>query len=475
MVLSCPAACAQSAAAPAAQRAVSVQGSIRSRLEAWKWFEGTDGDPSYAFLGTLARLSFSRERPGLDWQLEFAAPLLLGLPNDAVAPGAQAQLGLGAAYYVSNDRSRNTGLLFLKQAFVRFKNLGGKAHSLRLGRFEFIDGSEVIPKNATLAAVKRDRIFQRLIGAFGWSHVGRSFDGFHYALNRPSGNVTVVGAFPTRGVFQVDGWGSLHTALLYAAATKPVASGRNNGELRLLGIYYHDWRHVLKTDNRPLAARRGDLANIRIGSFGGHYIHAVETAAGPLDFLLWGNLQTGRWGRLDHRAGAVAIEAGWQPLALPKLRPWLRGGFFHSSGDDDPLDSTHGAFFQILPTPRPYARFPFYNLMNNEDAFLSLTVRPHKNVTLSGEVRSLRLSSGNDLWYLGGGAFQPWTFGYVGRPSGGGRGLASLYDVSADLRVNAHLGLNGYFGYANGKSVVSGIYRRDKNARFGYLELLYRF
>jgi len=113
--------------------------------------------------------------------------------------------------------------------------------------------------------------------------------------------------------------------------------------------------------------------------------------------------------------------------------------------------------------------------MNNEDAFLSLTARPHKNVTLTGEVRALRLSSRNDLWYLGGGAFQPWTFGYVGRPSGGGRGLASLYDVSADWRLNAHFGLNGYVGYANGKSVVSSIYRKDKNGRFGYLELLYRF
>jgi len=31
-----------------------------------------------------------------------------------------------------------------------------------------------------------------------------------------------------------------------------------------------------------------------------------------------------------------------------------------------------------------------------------------------------------------GGAFQPWTFGYIGRPSGGSSGLATLYDASLD-------------------------------------------
>jgi hypothetical protein len=29
----------------------------------------------------------------------------------------------------------------------------------------------------------------------------------------------------------------------------------------------------------------------------------------------------------------------------------------------------YAAFFHVLPTPRPYARFPFYNMMNNEDFY----------------------------------------------------------------------------------------------------------
>jgi hypothetical protein len=65
----------------------------------------------------------------------------------------------------------------------------------------------VAPKNVTLAALKRDRVNQRLIGNFGWSDVGRSFDGVHYSYSLASDNFTFVAGIPTRGVFQTDGWG----------------------------------------------------------------------------------------------------------------------------------------------------------------------------------------------------------------------------------------------------------------------------
>ena len=78
-------------------------------------------------------------------------------PSGAIAPGAQGQLGMGGTYYAANGSHRNSAMVFPKQAFIRFHHLGGgEAHSIRLGRFEFTDGSEMTPKNATLAALKRD-------------------------------------------------------------------------------------------------------------------------------------------------------------------------------------------------------------------------------------------------------------------------------------------------------------------------------
>jgi hypothetical protein len=408
----------------------------------------------------------------MDWQVELAAPVLLGLPDDSVAPGSQGLLGLGGNYYVANDRSNNAAMVFPKQVFLRLKQ--GK-HALRLGRFEFNDGTEINPPDPTLAAVKRDRISQRLIGAFGWTHVGRSFDGIHYSWGDSKRNVTVLSALPTRGVFQVDGWGSLDVNVTYASANAVTSGKTHASDFRAFGIYYADWRQVVKTDSRPLGLRMQDTASIKIGSFGGHWLHRIATEVGTVDTLVWGVGQVGKWGNLDHRGGAAAFEAGWQPAALAALRPWLRIGYFVGSGDDDATDDQHGSFFQILPTPRPYARMPFFDFLNNEDFMAELILRPHRQVTLRADAHALRLTERNDLWYLGGGAFQPWSFGYVGRPSNGNRSLATLYDFSLDYNVNANLTLSGYLAHARGHSVVRSIYPQGRTATFGYIEASYRF
>jgi hypothetical protein len=455
---------------------LTVTGTLRTRVEGWEWFEG-EADNTYAFSGSLLRLAIGQQKKHVDWQVEFAAPILLGLPNQSVAAGAQGQMGLGAGYFIANDASRNAAMAFVKQGYVRFKNLGGNSgQSLRLGRMEFIDATEVTPKNTTLAALKRDRLAHRLIGNFGWSHVGRSLDGLQYGYNSGKNSLVLLGARPTRGVFQVDGWGELNIAVGYGAYTRQLGTPKSVGELRLLGAYYDDWRpNVVKTDNRPLTLRRADANQIRIATLGGHYIHALESQSGIFDVVLWGVFQAGQWGIQDHRAGAVVAEAGFQPKIWKQAKPWIRGGYQYASGDGNPNDGSHHTFFQMLPTPRIYARFPFYNMMNSEDAFGELILRPHSRMTVRADVHSLRLANANDLWYQGGGAYQPWTFGFAGRPSGGNRGLATLADVSADYQINAKITISGYLGNAWGRGVVESIYPKGQNALLGYVELGYKF
>jgi hypothetical protein len=265
------------------------------------------------------------------------------------------------------------------------------------------------------------------------SVVGRSFDGAEYGLNRSRLNLTLLAAGPTRGVFQVDGWGELNANVFYGALTGQLPGRNGNGEWRLFGLGYRDYRDgVVKTDNRPLAVRTTDTGHINIGTYGGHYQQTVQSSLGTVDMLVWGVAQTGSWGRLAQRAYAFALEAGWQPPVLRSVRPWLRGGYDYRSGDGNPNDGTHGTFFQVLPTPRVYARFPFFNMMNTRDAFGELILRPSKALTIRTDIHSLALANRNDLWYSGGGMFQPWTFGYTGRPSGGHAGLATLFDGSAD-------------------------------------------
>jgi hypothetical protein len=129
--------------------------------------------------------------------------VLLGLPDKAVQPAPQGQLGLGASYYAANDKQQYTAFLFPQQAFRRIDETRS---NFRFGRFEFMDGAEVKPKDETLVILKNERINQRLIGTFGFSDVMRSFDGLQYGYAANGWNFTAMSAIPTRGVFQVDGW-----------------------------------------------------------------------------------------------------------------------------------------------------------------------------------------------------------------------------------------------------------------------------
>jgi Alginate export len=476
LLLACfPAAAQTPALTPLKIGDVAISGSLRTRVESWDWFEGK-ADNQYTYPGSILRLSLSQSRRAFEWQIEFAVPFLLGLPDDAIASGPQGQLGFGASYFAANGRNTNAAMLFVKQGYIRFNELGGTAgQSLKLGRMEFIDGTEVTPRDATLAALKRDRIAHRLVGNFGFSDVGRSLDGVQYAFDRSKLNLTLLGARPTRGVFQVDGWGELNANLFYGALTGQTPGRSGSGEWRVFGLGYSDYRDgVVKTDNRPLAVRAGDTGHINIGTYGGHYLQTVQSSLGTLDLLAWGAMQTGSWGKLAQRSGAFAAEAGLQPPVLRAVRPWLRGGYDYGSGDGNPNDKTHGTFFQVLPTPRVYARFPFFNMMNSRDVFGELILRPGKAITIRTDVHSLALADRNDLWYSGGGMFQPWTFGYTGRPSNGHAGLATLYDASADYGVSTHVSVGAYYGYAAGKLVIQSIYPNGKNANFGYLELTFR-
>lgn len=443
---------------------IRFTGSIRARAESWSFFDSPGSDDEYAFGGALLRASAAAKvNPNVDWQVELAAPLLAGLPEEAVAPAPRGQLGMGGSYFAGSGGDETAASLFAKQAFVRFRS---GAHSFRLGRFELADGAEVAPKNAMLAAVKASRVAQRLIGPFGFTHVGRSFDGLQYVNDRPGLNVTAALFRPTAGAFDVSG---LEEVPGIRAGYGALTFSRPNADHRLFVIAYRDGRsNVVKSDNRPAPVRAADRRDVEMLTVGGH----VLAAFGNADVLAWGALQRGEWGMLDHSAAAVDLEAGYHWPGAAK--PALRAGYFRSSGDGNPLDGDHETFFQLLPTPRLYARFPFYNAMNSTDAFLQFSVKPSTRVTVTSEAHLLSLTERADLWYAGGGAFERESFGYAGRPSNGSDELATVVDAAVDFALNPKTSITAYLGVARGGSVVDAIFAGD-SARFFYLEAVRRF
>lgn len=452
-----------------------MSGNFRLRIEDWDWFDTPAAVGNYTFGAAQLRLSLGQQTERIDWQVEGEFPWLINLPKDAIAPAPQGQLGFGASYFAASGTKDVSAIL--KQAFVRFKGIGGdKASSLRVGRFEFADGAEVTPKDPTLAILKRDSIAHRLIGPFGFTHIGRGFDGVQYVRNTNNSNVTLLGARVTEGAFQLNANKEMDVDFYYGAFTKPIARKVVQSELRAFALHYHDGRRVLKTDNRLLAVRAADGDNVRLTTVGGHLVSAIKAGSGTADLLLWGAGQFGCWGALDQRSGALAAEAGYK-FAV-RTSPWIRAGYFRSTGDGDPADGSHTTFFQVLPTARVYARFPFYNLMNNEDVFAQFRLKPHSRVSLRADVHHLRLSSGRDLWYVGGGAFQNETFGFAGRPGGGNRNLGTAFDLSADFNVTQTTVLTFYASGVRGGGVQRFIYPTGGDnpvARFFYFEVSQRF
>ena len=445
----------------------NVTASWRGRAESNDWFDSGAEKGQYTFGASTVRLGIGQSRQKWDWLAEIEQPSLFNLPSDATLAAPKGALGLGANYSSANSE-KNDAFVFLKQTFIRAKLSSNL--NLRLGRFEFIDGAEVMPKDATLATLKKDRIAHRLIGNFAFSHVGRSFDGAQLEWNRGSNHLSFMGARATQGVFDLNGWPDLDVNVQYAAYTRQLPNKELPAEFRLFAIGYEDTRSTLKVDNRSSALRTADTDSVMLGTYGAHYLQTAKTSAGGFDFLFWGALQNGSWGSLAHRAGAASGELGYQPKDW-KGKPWLRLGYFRSTGDANATDKTHGTFFNILPTPRIYARFPFYNAMNSQDEFTQLQLQPTAKLTLVTAMHWLQLANPKDLWYSGGGAYDDKTFGYSGRTSNGRSGLADLFDLSATYKFTKQWSATAYLSYANGGPVIDRIYGPKSNATFGYFEV----
>lgn len=452
---------------------VSISIYDRTRIDASQWFDASQQNNSYGYGESLLRIAIGQQIHQWEWQAELAQPSILDAPDNAVSPiAARGQLGLGATYFASNGNNTEPAAAFLKQGYLRYR-FSGNGRDLRLGRFEFIEGQETHPENNSIAWLQANRIAHRLIGNFGFSNAQRSFDGLDSHWTSGAWNVTAMAGRADQGVFNMNGNPELNVDVQYLALTRSAA--QQHVLWRAFAIGYHDGRTgIAKTDNRPLPVRQADHKNIRVGTYGGDVLASIPAGSGQVDLLAWGVLQNGQWGALDQSSKAAALEGGYRFSQLTTT-PWLRGGYFYGSGDPNASDTKHESFFQVLPTPRIYARFPFYDSINNKDGFVQLIDHPAKKVEIRADLHWLQLSSKQDLWYLSGGAFDNKVFGYVGRPSNGHTSLASMADVSADWQVTKNLALNLYYAHVNGKSVVAAIYPTDRNAQYGYAELVYHW
>src|SRR5437870_8805809 len=229
---------------------VTLIASERLRGELVDWFRPRPGaaDPDanrYAFVASQLRAGLSVVLPHAQLTLVAQDTRLGNLPDDASLPAPVGNLGPGAIYF-ANTKQRTQGEPFLKLGFVTLRRAGLTA---TIGRYEYRDGLETVPGDPTLAAVKRLRIAERLVGPFEFTHVTRSFDGVRLAWDRPAWNVTVLGTRPTHGGFEVSANRELDLTLAGAAVTLKRLPSLPPADVRLFYLYYRDSRDaVLKVD-----------------------------------------------------------------------------------------------------------------------------------------------------------------------------------------------------------------------------------
>ncbi len=442
------------------------------RYENWSTFEKpVTIDDQYDFVSSKMRLGFGFTSKLVDAYGEFNWTQFFGLPRNA-------SYGTGALYYGQNNGARDVGKVGIDQAWLRARLPGYENLSVTIGRFKYNSGLEykTKPKNKRLQWLRKLRISQRLIGGFEWSRVGRAFDGFQVSWDDKAFNITVAGMQPTPGGFYLDymdddynGYNTHDVDILTAVFTlkDTVIQGF---DAQFFYYYYND--------NRGLPNQDPEIHN-----FGGHLLYVTpKVGPGSFDFLFWGDIQTGVWGPNEQSAYAYAIEAGYKFEDIA-WQPWVRGGFFQGSGDDDPNDNDRDTFFMMMPTLRIYAMTPWYNLMNTTYCFGQLMIKPLKNVLIRTDFTKLWLTEEEDAWYQGSGVTRADIFGFkpiTGHIGKGDDDLGTMWDFSVFIKDlykynGVSFGLDLYYSHVWGGDVVEDTFSADDDLDFFYAEFRITF
>ncbi|UCD37739.1 MAG: alginate export family protein [Fidelibacterota bacterium] len=204
----------------------------------------------------------------------------------------------------------------LHQGFIHFTDLLHAPIDLKVGRMEVIYGPE------------------RLIGAVGWSNVGRSFDGAVLKLRQQR--------------FTTD---------LFYFKEKEVELPRDSLDTNVQGIYA-DLNLVNNHTTQAFLIRQQTIDRRNIYTTGLY----VKGEIGPVAHEIEAAYQFGEQNpphELSYSAYLVAINLSYSLSRLP-LQPMLSAGIDYLSGDDDIMDNTSKVFYTMYATNHKYYGYMDY-------------------------------------------------------------------------------------------------------------------
>jgi hypothetical protein len=289
---------------------------------------------------------------------------------------------------------------------------------------------------------------ERLIGAFDWNNIGRSFDAAKARWQQPG---SWVDAFVGRVVIPDNE----HFDVV------------NDYDV-LSGIYASTRTLVPKQETEVYFLARNVGADSPYAL--GHNLPPFMTGASPRDIYTLGTRikslpgQFNGWDyeteiagqlgnyhasptspRLDQRAFAAHVAGGYTFTdACGSPRVGLE--YNYSSGDSNPNDHTHETFDNLFPTNHKfYGYMDFFSWQNMHNARLATTIRPLKKLILTGDYHAFWLADTHDYFYQVNGL--PRTTGGYGIRPGAGNFVGTELDLIATYNATSYLSLQGGYGH----------------------------
>jgi hypothetical protein len=353
----------------------------------------------------------------------------------------------------------------LRQAYIEIGNTKDIPWGLKVGRQVLALGSE------------------RLIGAFEWNNIGRTFDAVKLSYKAPTWNVdafasTVV--VPHReGYNQSDLFNGNETEReqvfsgIYFSTT-----ALDFQTTDLYALHLHEDQTLTSTDFLTLGLRVKSKPGAFASQEPSGFSKDGKTALPPVppkpigfDYDAELAFQTGEVRDLDltafaaHAGIGYTFDAGW----LPRLGL----AYNYGSGDGDPADSDIETFQNLFPTNHIYyGQMDVFSWQNMHDLEVSFKFSPVKKVNVKAEYHAFWLASTDDVWYRGNGVTAVRPLNSAARNASNYAG--SEVDLTVTYAATKWLALEA--GYSH---FFAGDYLADTGASddadFGYVQATLTF
>ncbi len=340
-------------------------------------------------------------------------------------------------YGAERDKIIHNTATNLHQIYLDWKPGGSEQWELRAGRQELIYGK------------------QRLLGAFGWDNVSRTFDAGRLRYRRS----VWTGDFFWARLVDIRRRGAGHrpgNRDLYGVYFTRSPKG-SAGRTEVYGFMLRDGLRVSSERGTPR------LTRIFTAGFRRHY----QPATG-FRYEVENAWQLGKRGPDTHRAVAAVANASYAWGG--DHRPSLAFEYAFASGDDNPADGDSNEFHNLFPTNHlHYGYADLVGLRNLHDFRLTLTTRLHPKLTVQGDYHRFLLAERRGLWKNAGGG----VLGFD--PTGAaGRDLGQEVDLTFRIPLDSHLSfLAGYSIFLPGAFAERT--RGPETHHFGYIQTTVRF